>query len=138
MIHTTQHEVRTRGQGHAVDVTAQVAAAIAESGATQGAATVFVSGSTAGVTAIEFESGVVKDLDRALAVVAPADGEYEHHLRWGDDNGSSHVRAGLVGPSLTVPFADGRLLLGTWQQIAILEFDTRPRARTYVIQVIGE
>ncbi len=138
MIQTTDHDVRTRGQGDAADVTAQVQAAIAASGARQGAAIVFVSGSTAGVTAIEFEPGVVHDLDRALGRLAPPGGEYAHHLRWGDDNGSSHVRAGIVGPSLSVPFRDGRLLLGTWQQIVLVEFDTRPRSRHYVIQVIGE
>jgi secondary thiamine-phosphate synthase enzyme len=115
-----------------------VQAAVASSGAREGVATVFVSGSTAGVTAIECESGVVADLDRALEKVAPRRGEYRHHLRWGDDNGSSHVRAGLVGPSLSIPFRDGRLLLGTWQQIVLLEFDTRGRTRRYIVQVMGE
>ncbi len=138
MIRTTEHEVRTSGQGDATDVTDQVQSAISTSGARQGLATVFVSGSTAGVTAIEFEAGVVSDLDGALEKVAPRRGEYRHHLRWGDDNGSAHVRAGLVGPSLVVPFRDGRLVLGTWQQIVLVEFDTRARTRRYVIQVMGE
>jgi secondary thiamine-phosphate synthase enzyme len=138
VIRTAEHEVRTDGQGDAADVTEQVQAAIAASGARQGLATIFVSGSTAGVTAIEFEAGVVSDLDKALERLAPRRGEYRHHLRWGDDNGSSHVRAGLVGPSLAVPFRDGRLVLGTWQQIVLVEFDTRPRTRRYVIQVMGE
>jgi secondary thiamine-phosphate synthase enzyme len=138
VIRTTEHEVRTDGQGDAADITDQVQAAIAESGARHGLATVFVPGSTAGVTAIEFESGVVSDLDRALEKLAPRAGEYRHHLRWGDDNGSSHVRAGLVGPSLAVPFRDARLVLGTWQQIVLVEFDTRPRTRRCVIQIIGE
>jgi secondary thiamine-phosphate synthase enzyme len=138
VIRTTDHEVRTRGQGDAVDVTAEVQAAIARSGVREGLATVFVSGSTAGVTAVEFEPGVVHDLDRALDALAPRDGDYQHHLRWGDDNGSSHVRAGIVGPSLSAPFRDGRLLLGTWQQIVLVEFDTRPRTRRYVVQVMGE
>jgi secondary thiamine-phosphate synthase enzyme len=138
VIRTAEHEVRTDGQGDAADVTEQVQAAIAASGARQGLATIFVSGSTAGVTAIEFEAGVVSDLDKALERLAPRRGEYRHHLRWGDDNGSSHVRAGLVGPSLSVPFRDGRLVLGTWQQIVLVEFDTRPRTRRYVIQVMGE
>ncbi len=137
-IKTTEHEVRTRGQGDASDLTGQVQAAIAASGARDGLATVFVSGSTAGVTAIEFESGVVADLDTALEKLAPRHGEYRHHLRWGDDNGSSHVRAGLVGPSLSVPFAGGQLALGTWQQIVLVEFDTRPRSRRYLIQIMGE
>ncbi len=138
MIHTSEHDVRTRGQGDAADLTAQVQAAIADSGAREGLATIFVSGSTAGVTAVEFESGVLEDLDHSLERIAPRRGEYRHHLRWGDDNGSSHVRAGLVGPSLVVPFRDGRLLLGTWQQIVLVEFDTRPRARRYVVQIMGE
>jgi secondary thiamine-phosphate synthase enzyme len=138
MVRTTEHEARTRGQGAALDITDTVAAAVAKSGAHEGMATVFVSGSTAGVSAIEFEDGVVHDLDRTLEALAPRRGEYQHHLRWHDDNGSSHVRAGIVGPSLSVPFRDGRLLTGTWQQIVLLEFDTRARTRRYVIQVIGE
>jgi len=104
----------------------------------QGIATVFVVGSTAGITTIEFEPGAVADLNRLFEELAPRDAEYQHHLRWGDDNGSSHVRAALLGPSLTVPFAEGDLLLGTWQQIMLVEFDTRPRDREIVIQVIGE
>lgn len=130
--------MRTGGQGDAADLTDTVQAAVAASGAREGVITVFVSGSTAGVTAIEFEPGVVGDLDRALERVAPRRGEYRHHLRWGDDNGSSHVRAGLVGPSLSIPFRDGRLLVGTWQQIVLVEFDTQARTRHYVIQVLGE
>ena len=104
----------------------------------QGIATVFVVGSTAGITTIEFEPGAVADFNRLFEELAPRDAEYQHHLRWGDDNGSSHVRAALLGPSLTVPFAEGDLLLGTWQQIMLVEFDTRPRDREIVIQVIGE
>jgi secondary thiamine-phosphate synthase enzyme len=138
MIRTTDHEVKTRGQGDGVDLTETVAKAIAESRIREGTATVFVSGSTAGVSAIEFEDGVVHDLDRALEKVAPRRADYQHHLRWNDDNGSSHVRAAIVGPSLPVPFRAGRLLLGTWQQIVLFEFDTRPRTRRYVIQVMGE
>jgi secondary thiamine-phosphate synthase enzyme len=138
MVHTVEAAVRTRGPGDAVDVTSEVAAAVAASGVTSGIVTVFVGGSTAGVTTIEFEPGVVADLDRALEQVAPRQGHYEHHLRWGDDNGSAHVRAGIVGPSLTVPFRNGHLLLGTWQQIALLEFDTRPRTRQYIIQIVGD
>ena len=95
-------------------------------------------GSTAGVTTIEFEPGAVSDLNRLFEEIAPRHQDYRHHLRWGDDNGSSHVRAALLGPSLTVPFADGTLILGTWQQIMLLEFDTRPRKREIVIQVVGE
>jgi secondary thiamine-phosphate synthase enzyme len=138
VIRTTEHHARTDGQGDAVDITDTVQAEVRASGAREGLATVFVTGSTAGITAIEFESGVVSDLDRALEKIAPRRAEYQHHLRWGDDNGSSHVRAGLVGPSLSVPFRDGQLLLGTWQQIVLVEFDTRPRTREILIQVLGE
>jgi secondary thiamine-phosphate synthase enzyme len=135
-IHT--HEVSTKGQGDARDMTSVVARVVAESGARTGIATAFVVGSTAGMTTLEFESGVVRDIDAALGTIAPRDGDYRHHLRWGDDNGSSHVRAALVGPSVVVPFADGRLMLGTWQQIALVEFDTQPRRREIVIQIMGE
>ncbi len=138
MVQTTEGSVNTRGPGDAVDVTASVAEAVAASGLASGIVTVFVEGSTAAVTTIEFESGVVADLDRALERIAPRHGEYQHHLRWGDDNGSAHVRAGILGPSLTVPFRDRHLLLGTWQQIVIVEFDTRPRRRRYICQVMGE
>jgi secondary thiamine-phosphate synthase enzyme len=90
------------------------------------------------VTTIEYEPGAVADFNRFFEQTAPREAEYRHHLRWGDDNGSSHVRAALLGPSLTVPFAAGKLALGTWQQIMLLEFDTRPRRREVVIQVVGE
>jgi len=138
MVTTVSTEVRTRGQGDTKDLTREVAQAVTRSGAVAGVATVFVVGSTAGVTTIEFEPGAVADLDRAFERIAPRDAEYAHHLRWGDDNGSSHVRAAMLGPSLTVPFADGRLVLGTWQQVVLVEFDTGPRTRQVVIQVMGE
>ena len=111
---------------------------MADSGIRAGIATVFVVGSTAGITTIEFEPGAVHDLNGVFEALAPRSGQYLHHLRWGDDNGSSHVRAALLGPSITVPFTDGELLLGTWQQIALLEFDTRPRRRELVIQIVGQ
>ena len=95
-------------------------------------------GSTAGVTTIEFEPGAVADLNGLFERLAPRNAEYRHHLRWGDDNGSSHVRAALLGPSVTVPFVDGELRLGTWQQVMLLEFDTQPRRRELVVQMIGE
>ena len=126
MVATRRRDVPTKGQGDAHDITGSVAAAVAESGCRAGIATVFVVGSTAAVTTIEFEPGAVADLNGVFEELAPRRGEYRHHLRWGDDNGSSHVRAALLGPSLTVPFADGKLLLGTWQQIMLLECDTRP------------
>ncbi len=98
----------------------------------------FVVGSTAGITTIEFEPGAVHDLNAVFEEVAPRAAAYRHHLRWGDDNGSSHVRAAMLGPSITVPFKNGELLLGTWQQIALFEFDTRPRRRELVVQIIGD
>lgn len=138
MTSSQSHKARTRGQGDVQDLTATVQAAVAQSEVRNGIVTVFVVGSTAGITTIEFESGVIADLDRAFEQIAPRSAEYQHHLRWHDDNGSSHVRAGLLGPSLTVPVMDGSLALGTWQQIVLVEFDTRPRAREIVIQVLGE
>jgi secondary thiamine-phosphate synthase enzyme len=138
MIATHRHGIATKGQGDAHDITPLVAASLAASGAARGAAVVFVVGSTAAITTIEFEPGAVADLNAVFERLAPRGGEYRHHLRWGDDNGSSHVRAALLGPSLTVPYADGTLLLGTWQQIMLLEFDTRPRQREIVVQVIGD
>jgi secondary thiamine-phosphate synthase enzyme len=138
MIATHTQEVSTTGQGDAQDLPAIVARAIARSTLTTGVATIFVVGSTAGVTTLEFESGVVQDLDRALQRLAPREGEYQHHLRWGDDNGSSHVRAALIGPSVAIPFVNKELMLGTWQQIALVELDTQPRRRQIVIQLVGE
>jgi secondary thiamine-phosphate synthase enzyme len=138
MVSTFREAVTTSGQGDAHDLTAAVSRAVADSGLAAGIVTVFVVGSTAGVTTIEFEPGVVADLDRAFDALAPRAAEYRHHLRWGDDNGSSHVRAALLGPSVTVPFARGALLLGTWQQIALVELDTRGRRREVVIQIVGE
>lgn len=138
MIETHTSTVTTSGQGDVRDITGEVARAVAGTGLRRGVATVFVIGSTAGITTLEFEDGVVADLDRAFEALAPRHGEYQHHLRWHDDNGSSHVRAALLGPSVTVPFVDGQLTLGTWQQIALVELDTRGRRREVVIQVIGE
>lgn len=137
MVATYRHEIATTGQGDAHDITALVERAVAGSGAASGVAVAFVVGSTAGITTIEFEPGAVADLGRLFEAIAPRHGEYEHHLRWGDDNGSSHVRAALLGPSVSVPIAGGALLLGTWQQIALFEFDTRPRRREIVIQVVS-
>jgi secondary thiamine-phosphate synthase enzyme len=138
MITTTEHEIQTSGQGDVHDITDVVATAVSESGLRSGIATTSVVGSTAAVTTIECEPGAVSDLNRLLDRLAPSGGQYAHHERWGDDNGSSHVRAALLGPSLTVPFSDGRLMIGTWQQIILLECDTRPRRRPFVVQVMGE
>ncbi len=138
MVRTHTQIVSTRGQGDAHDITRVGAAALADSGLRAGVATVFVVGSTAAVTTIEFEPGAIADLNRVFEMLAPRDGEYRHHLRWGDDNGSSHVRAALLGPSVTIPFVGGKLALGTWQQILLLEFDTQPREREIIVQLVGE
>ena len=138
MVATHRTNVQTRGQSDAHDITERVATAVREAGIVNGMVTVFVAGSTASVTTIEFEPGAIADLNRMFEAIAPREGEYRHHLRWGDDNGSSHVRAALLGPSLTVPVVAGTLTLGEWQQIMLLEFDTRARRREIVIQTIGE
>ena len=138
MIATHKHEVSTTGQGDAQDLTRLVARDLAQSGMKAGIVTTFVVGSTAGVSTIEFEPGAVHDVGAMFEKLAPRAGSYRHHLRWGDDNGSSHVRAALMGPSVTIPFAEGELMLGTWQQIALFEFDTQPRRRQIVVQINGE
>jgi secondary thiamine-phosphate synthase enzyme len=138
LVKSEKHECATSGQGDAKDLTDAVAAAVRRSGFRNGLATICVIGSTAAITTIEFEPGAIADLDAVFAVLAPRDGTYQHHLRWGDDNGSSHVRAALMGPSISIPFIDGALTLGTWQQIMLLECDTRPRRREVVMQMIGE
>jgi secondary thiamine-phosphate synthase enzyme len=137
-ISTHRHTITTRGQGDVQDVTGAVSSAVAASELTSGVVTLFVVGSTAALTTIEFEPGAVADFNRLFEEIAPRDAEYDHHQRWGDDNGSSHVRASLLGPSLTIPFVDEALSLGTWQQVVLVEFDTRGRKRDIVIQVIGE
>jgi secondary thiamine-phosphate synthase enzyme len=137
MVVTHSEKISTTGQGDAHDLTRTVARAVARSGLVSGIVTVFVVGSTAGITTVEFEPGAIHDLDRLFESLAPRGGAYDHHLRWGDDNGSSHVRAALLGPSVTVPFSEGRLHLGTWQQIMLMEFDTSPREREVIVQVVG-
>jgi secondary thiamine-phosphate synthase enzyme len=138
VVTTLRHEVATAGQGDATDITAVVARAVVDSGLRSGIATAFVVGSTAGITTIEFEPGAIADLNAVFDKVVPPKGEYRHHQRWGDDNGSSHVRAALLGPSVTVPFVESELTLGTWQQIMLLELDTRPRRREIIVQIVGE
>jgi secondary thiamine-phosphate synthase enzyme len=135
---THRHTVTTRGQGDIQDITGVVVRAVSESELASGLVTVFVVGSTAALTTIEFEPGAVADFNRLFEELAPRDAEYDHHQRWGDDNGSSHVRAALLGPSLTIPFVDEALVIGTWQQIVLVEFDTRGRKREIVMQLIGE
>ena len=135
---TKQIKISSKSENDIIDITEQVADAISESGISNGTITVFVSGSTGAITTIEYEPGLVKDFPEMLSRISPDDINYEHEQRWHDGNGRSHVKASLVGPSLTIPFKDGQLLLGTWQQIVFLELDTRARARTLVLQIIGE
>ena len=137
-VQTSTLNIPTKGMGDAIDLTAQVNTLLRRSGLTDGTATVFVPGSTAGVTTIEFEPGVVGDLQQAFERLVPQNIHYAHDARWGDGNGFSHVRASLLGPSLTVPFSTGRLLLGTWQQIILVDFDNRSRDRDVIVQIQGE
>lgn len=120
-----------------LDLTDEVVSAVAESGIVEGSVLVFTPGSTAGITTIEFETGAVNDLRRAVERLVPRDQEYEHDRRWGDGNGYSHVRAALLGPSLTLPVSGARPLTGTWQQVVLCDFDNKPRNRQIVLQVSG-
>jgi len=121
-----------------VDVTGDVASRLEASGLRDGIATLFVQGSTAAVTTVEYEPGLVHDLATAFEKIAPRRGEYRHDERWGDGNGHAHVRASLLGPSLTVPFAGGKLALGAWQQIVFVDFDPPPRSRELAVQFLGQ
>lgn len=131
-------ELSTRGDADVVDITGEVRSRIAESGLRAGIGCVFVPGATGAVTTIEYEPGCVKDLRRVFDEIAPARRDYEHEKRWHDGNGHSHVRAALLGPSLSFPFDDGEPLLGTWQQIVFVDFDNRARSRRLIVQLVGE
>ncbi len=120
------------------NITGNVQDLVNKSGIRNGICTVFCVGSTGAVTTIEYEGGLLKDFPEAMERIAPEDAVYEHHLRWGDGNGHSHVRASVVGPSLTIPLEDGRLTLGTWQQIVFVDFDVRPRSRVIQVTIVGE
>jgi secondary thiamine-phosphate synthase enzyme len=135
---TKEIRVQTRAECDIVDLTDKVQEAVGSSGLKDGVVTVFVVGSTAAITTIEYEPGLLQDLPAALERVAPKNAEYKHEERWHDGNGHSHVRASILGPGLVVPFKDGRLCLGTWQQIVLVELDIRARSRTIVLQIIGE
>jgi secondary thiamine-phosphate synthase enzyme len=130
--------LRTQGNHDIVDLTGPLEAEIAASGLRNGLATVFVAGSTAGVTTAEFEPGLVVDLKDAFDRLIPRDVAYRHNLTEGDANGHSHVRASMLGPSLVVPVEGGRMTLGTWQQVVLVDFDVRPRSREVVVQLAGE
>jgi len=130
--------ISTRGHSDLKDLTPEVERKLQASGLKEGQALVFVQGSTAGVTTMEYEPGLVRDLPELLEKLVPSNRSYHHDETWGDANGFSHLRASLLGPSLMVPFAGGRLQLGTWQQIVLVDFDNRPRTRNVLLQFVGE
>lgn len=137
-VQTLSIQTITSGNADMIDITPQVAESLSESGLDNGIVTIFCPSSTSGLTTIEYEAGCLSDLDRLFNEIVDPSNHYAHNARWGDGNGHSHVRAALLGPSLTVPFVSGRLTLGTWQQIIYVDFDNRSRQRELVLQVIGE
>jgi secondary thiamine-phosphate synthase enzyme len=137
-IQNQQIFVQSTGRTDIIDLTEQVSGVLRDSFVQNGAVTLFIPGSTAALTTIEFESGVVNDLKKAIDRIVPENMYYEHNERWRDGNGYSHVRAALIGPSLYIPVVEGKMTLGTWQQIVLLDFDNRPRERRIVIQISGE
>jgi secondary thiamine-phosphate synthase enzyme len=137
MVVTEKINIKTKGECDIIDITGDVERVVSQSGIESGTATVFISGSTAGLTTIEYEPGVVADFKAMWDRIVPRDIQYRHDQRWGDGNGYSHVRASTLGPSLVVPFSGRSLLLGTWQQIIVVDFDNRPRSRDIILQIVG-
>ena len=131
-------KLQTEGEGDMIDMTSQLSNIVKESKIKNGTVTIFVSGSTAAVTTIEYESGLIHDFPVMLSRLVPKDIEYEHDNTWHDGNGHSHVRSSLIGPSITIPVIHGKLTLGTWQQVVLLEMDTRSRNRTVILQIMGK
>jgi secondary thiamine-phosphate synthase enzyme len=138
MIATDTISLSTKGFSDVINLTDRVASIVNKSNIKNGLVTVFCSGSTGSITTIEYESGVINDLRKALERIAPSDIPYEHDRRWGDGNGFSHVRAALMKPSLSLPVVNGIITVGTWQQIVFIDFDNRGRQRNIVVQVMGE
>jgi len=138
MVVTKKISLQSKGQCDIIDITPQVEQQLAETDINNGTVTLFVAGSTAGVSTIEFESGLVSDFQSMWERNVPRNISYDHDRRWGDGNGFSHVRASLLGASLVVPFNDKRLTLGTWQQIVVVDFDNRPRSRQIILQIMGD
>lgn len=130
--------VKTTEKTDIIDLTPKVIKTVADYASRNGAVTLFIPGSTAALTTIEYETGVINDLKNAIERIAPEDLYYEHNEKWGDGNGYAHVRAALIGPSLHIPLVEGELTLGTWQQIVLLDFDNRPRTRQIILQISGE
>ena len=137
-VRTCTFHMTTHGFCDIRDITLSIQECLSSSTLTDGIVAIFVPGSTAGITTIEFESGAISDLKAAIERIAPQNIQYKHDARWGDGNGFAHVRAALLGPSLAVPFAKGKLQLGTWQQIILIDFDNRPRTRDVQVQIMGE
>ena len=135
---TKSIKIHSKGENDMIDLTEEISNFVKKSDISNGTITVFVSGSTGSVTTIEYEPGLIKDFPKMLDRISPRDIDYGHEQMWHDGNGHSHVKASLMGPSLTVPFIDGELCLGTWQQIVFLELDTRNRTRNLILQIIGE
>ena len=138
MVVTKKISLQSKGQCDIIDITSQVEQQVAETDINNGTATLFIAGSTAGISTIEFESGLLADFKGMWERNIPRNISYDHDSRWGDGNGYSHVRASLLGASLVVPFNNKRLTLGTWQQIVLVDFDNRPRSRQVIVQVMGE
>jgi secondary thiamine-phosphate synthase enzyme len=138
MIITETISINTKGFSDIIDINSQVLSIVKRSLIANGLVTIFCPGSTGSITTLEYESGVLQDLKDALERIAPSDIPYEHNERWGDGNGFSHVRAALMKPSLTVPLVNGKLTLGTWQQIVFIDFDNRGRSRDIIVQIIGD
>lgn len=137
-VKTLSISLSTQGNADIRDITDQIAKNILQSGLKNGVVTVFCPSSTSALTTIEYEGGALNDLRRLFEEIIPTNREYAHNERWHDGNGHSHVRAALLGPSLTIPFVDGQLTLGTWQQVIYVDFDNRPRQRKLIVQLIGE
>jgi len=135
---TDRIQIKTKGAGDLIDITDRIAGILRSTKMSAGQVTVFHIGSTAAITTFEFEPGMIKDMQELYEKIVPSDRCYHHDDTWGDANGFSHLRAALQGPSLNIPFERGKLLLGTWQQIVLAEFDNKPRQRQIVVQIIGE
>ncbi len=138
MVDTQEIKLSTSGPGDIIDLTDQLRTAVQRAGLNAGTVTAFVPGSTAGITTIEYEPGLLKDVPELMEKLVPSNRSYQHDETWGDGNGFSHLRSAMIGPDITVPFTAGKLLLGTWQQVVFLEFDNRPRDRRVIVQIIGE
>ncbi len=138
MVITRRISIQTKGHSELIDITQGVAQEVSGSGLSDGTVTIFISGSTAAVSTIEYEPGLLNDFQDMWDRLVPLNITYQHDRAWGDGNGYSHVRASLLGPSITIPFTNGRMTLGRWQQIVVVDFDNRPRLREIVLQVVGQ